>query len=165
MVKRFRNGTGGRQERPPADASDIDDGPPALRLSISGLNRFINLNAGRLPGQAVVQARWITDILLEIIDVPEGRSLDIEALVLVRSTAEDYLPTTLRTYLAIAEDQRDRTYFDGPTPTGTLLEQLDYLQSAASSALLDSRQENAHALINQSNFLRTKFTGSDLDLS
>ena len=44
------------------------------------------------------------------------------------------------------------------------MEQLDSLQPSADAVLVAAREQDVDALVSQGNFLRTKFTGSDLDL-
>ncbi|MEV8512038.1 hypothetical protein [Dactylosporangium sp. NPDC051484] len=126
---------------------------------LTDAERFINRNAGRLPGHAVVRARWLTDTLREIVGTAQTRPLDIHAVVLIRGTLEDYLPTTLHTYLALDDAARQL-----PQPTEELLEQLELLHQTASGVLVAVRSQDADALLIQGNFLRTKFSGSDLDL-
>jgi len=125
---------------------------------------FINSNAGRLPGLAVVKARQITDTLRETIDTSEVRPLDVYAVLTVKGTLNDYLPTTLRSYLAVDAGLLDTPRGSGRTPSQSLLEQLDALQRSASATLVAARQQDADALMTQGSFLRTKFSGSDLDL-
>ena len=52
----------------------------------------------------------------------------------------------------------------GGTSATLVVEQLGALWEAASDVLHASRDRDADALITQGNFLRTKFTRSDLDL-
>ena len=82
-------------EPPVADRADGDD-PAALRGDLARLNRFVNQNSGRLPGESVVTARRMTDLLREVIDTSEVRPLDIYAVISVQGILQDYLPTTLR---------------------------------------------------------------------
>jgi hypothetical protein len=118
-----------------------------------------------LPGEAVVVARRITDMLREVIDGADPeRGLDIHAVVSIRGILEDYLPTTLRTYLALDPDIVDVPRPSGRTPSASLIEQLEGLWSSAADLLDASRAHDADALLAQGSFLRTKFTGSDLDL-
>ncbi|UWP80360.1 hypothetical protein [Dactylosporangium fulvum] len=131
----------------------------AMLRRLTDAERFINRNAGRLPGRAVTRARWLTDTLREIVGTAQIRPLDVQAVVLVRGTLEDYLPTTLHTYLALDDAARQR-----PQPTEALLEQLEILQQSVSDVLVAVRSQDADALLIQGNFLRTKFSGSDLDL-
>ncbi len=52
----------------------------------------------------------------------------------------------------------------GRTPTGSLIEQLETLWASATDLLDAIRAQDADAMLTQGSFLRTKFTGSDLDL-
>lgn len=165
-------GRGRDREQPPAatpgpDAppdEDLADSPAALRSAAVEINRFVNRNAGRLPGEAVVAARRITDTLLEIIATSQVRELDVYAVLTVRGILGDYLPTTLRTYLAVDPALLETPRGSGIAPAQSLRDQLAALQSSASATLLAVRNQDADALVTQGNFLRTKFTGSDLDL-
>ena len=146
---------------PPAEPTteQVND-PEQIRARIVDAEHFVNQHASRLPAAAVVKARWLTDTLREILDTSATRPLDIHAVLLVRNTVEDFLPTTLRSYLTLEASMRDR-----PAPVPELLEQLDLLQEAASNILVAVRGQDRDALATQGNFLRTKFTQSDLDLS
>ncbi|MBB2988464.1 hypothetical protein [Terracoccus luteus] len=149
---------------PTAPVSDPGESPDALRRRVAELNGFVNANAGRLPAAAVVSARHLTDTLREIIDTSDIRPLDVYAAMAVTGTLGDYLPTTLRSYLAIDADLRETPRGSGRTPTQSLLEQIDDLQTSASATLVAARNQDADALMTQGNFLRTKFSRSDLDL-
>lgn len=145
-------------------APDAGDSPEALLAKQFELTHFINANAGKLPGEAVVIARRITDTVREIIDTAAEHALDIYAIVSIRGVLDDYLPTTLRGYLALDPALVDAPRPSGRTPNQSLLEQLDALWSSTTDLLVATRAHDADALMTQGNFLRTKFTGSDLDL-
>jgi hypothetical protein len=152
-------------ERVPVDPEvDPTDSPDALRRELFSLNRFINQNSGRLPGAAVVRARQLTDTLREIVETSQVRPLDIYAVVSVKGTLNDYLPTTLRRFLALDPELHDTADRSGRTPVQSLLEQLDALQNSADLVLEAAQNQDVDALLSQGNFLRTKFAGSDLDL-
>jgi hypothetical protein len=163
----FRRGhaepTESRQPPQPAEPAD-DDSPAELLRTVFAMNRFVNQNSGHLPGRAVVAARRLTDTLREIIDTSQVRPLDVYAVVSVKATLTDYLPTTLRSYLALDPDVRGVAAKSGQTPEELLLEQLDSLQLSADAVLVAAREQDVDALLSQGNFLRTKFSGSDLDL-
>jgi hypothetical protein len=125
---------------------------------------MINASAGRLPLRAVVAARRITDVLAEIVDTSEVRPLDVYATISVRAAVSDYLPTTLRTYQAVDQDLVDVQRPSGFTPAQSLMEQLDALEGSAVAVLQAAQAQDVDALMTQGSFLRTKFTGSDLDL-
>lgn len=145
-------------------APDPADSPDELRRTLFGLNRFINQNSGKLPGIAVVNARRLTDTLREVIDTSEVRPLDVYAVVSLKGALHDYLPTTLQRYLALDSEVLDVPRQSGRTPTVSLLEQLESLQTSADAVLVAARNQDVDALLTQGNFLRTKFSASDLDL-
>ena len=76
----------------------------------------------------------------------------------------DYLPTTLRAYLDLDPALTERPGPSGRTPRAALREQLDALAGAADDLLDAAQAHDVDALFTQGNFLRTKFTRSDLDL-
>jgi hypothetical protein len=154
-----------REEAQEEVAPDASDTPDALRAKIFELIAFVNRSAGKLPGEGVVIARRITDTVREVVDGADPeRGLDIYAIVSIRGILDDYLPTTLRSYLALDPSLVDVPRPSGRTPSESLLEQLDALWSSATDLLVATRAHDADALLSQGNFLRTKFTRSDLDL-
>lgn len=119
--------------------------------------RLVNRSSGDMPSVAVVAARDLTDTLAEILLTAQTRPLDVYAVVAVNSTMTDYLPTSIRRYTAVAEDHRDEA-------TAAFLEQLAALQSSADATLEAIQRQDVDALMTQGNFLRTKFSQSDLVL-
>lgn len=146
------------------EPDDADDRPEALRSALSELIDFVNRSAGRLPVEGVVLARRITDTVREVIDTSADRELDIYAVVSIKGILGDYLPTTLRSYLALDPHVVSVPRPSGRTPDQSLLEQLEALWSSAADLLAATHAQDADALLSQGNFLRAKFTGSDLDL-
>ncbi|HET8616119.1 MAG TPA: hypothetical protein VFL94_11390 [Actinomycetales bacterium] len=146
------------------EITDDEDSPDALRDAMTQLDRFVNAHAGQLPAAAVVGARQITDLLRDVVATSDVRPLDVYAVVQVKGIVTDYLPTTLRTYLAVDRSLLDRPRSSGRTPRESLLEQLDALRTSAVATLEATNHEDADALMTQGSFLRTKFTRSDLDL-
>jgi hypothetical protein len=154
----------GHEATAPVPAEPVEDSPVALRHTLWQLTRFVNLNAGRLPVESVVAALRVTDTLREVIETIDERPLDIHAVVSIEGILNDYLPTTLRTYLNLDPSVVDVVRPSGRTPRASLLEQLDSLWLAAADLLQATRAQDADALLTQGSFLRTKFSGSDLDL-
>jgi len=143
---------------------DPKDKPEALLASMFELAHTVNSNAGKLPAEGVVVARRVLDVVREVIETSSDRELDIRAIVAVRGMLEDYLPTTLRAYLAIDPSVVDQPRPSGRTPSQSFIEQLDVLWASAMDLLDAARAHDADALLSQGSFLRTKFSGSDLDL-
>jgi hypothetical protein len=111
-----------------------------------------------------VIARRALDAVREVIDTSSERELDVRAVVSIRGILEDYLPTTLRTYLAIDPAAVSTARPSGRTPAESFIEQLDVLWSSAMDLLDATRAQDADALLTQGSFLATKFSRSDLDL-
>lgn len=151
-----------REELSPHE--DPKDKPEALLATMFDLSHQVNRDAGKLPVEGVVIARRVLDVIREVIETSSERELDVRAVVAIRSMLEDYLPTTLRAYLAIDPDVVDVVRPSGRTPAQSFIEQLDVLWSSAMDLLDAARAHDADALLSQGSFLRTKFSGSDLDL-
>lgn len=154
-----------RQPQPPQQAPDEDrDAPDKLRLRLWTQVQFINRNAGRLPIEAVVLARQVTDTVREVIETSTDKSLDVYAIVQVNGIVDDYLPTTLQAYLNLDPAVTGQPGPSGRSPRAALREQLEGLRTAAAELLQAARAHDVDLLFTQGNFLRTKFTRSDLDL-
>jgi hypothetical protein len=153
-----------RRGHDPAPVAAEPDNPVALRQALAALVSEINANSGRLPGACVVTARLLTDVLGEVIDTSSVRPLDVYTLVSVKAMLEDYLPTTLRQFLALDQAQTMVARPSGRTPVESLTEQLEAMLEAVSHTLTAARAQDADALMAQGSFIRTKFSGSDLDL-
>ena len=139
--------------------------PTRSARASSELNTFINANAGRLPAAAVVTPAGSRTRSARSSTPREVRPLDIYAVLLGQGHRR---ATTCRRRCAATwpwtATCATRRRASGRTPTQSLLEQLDALQESASATLVAARNQDADALMTQGNFLRTKFSGSDLDL-
>ncbi len=148
----------------------------ALGQKLDALDRRINASAGHLPLTAVPQSRRVTDLLRTALGAPvpqredaawvnEGaRSLDLRARVLIAGMAEDYLPTTLSSFLALDAETANTVGRSGRTPAEDLLDQLGVLEASAWELLTAVHNEDVDSLTTQGSFLMTKFSRSDLDL-
>jgi hypothetical protein len=160
----FRRGREEPPAPPPQSGADPADTPEALRLRLWDLVQFINRSAGRLPVEAVVAARETTDSIREMIETSAERDLDVYAVVSINGIVGDYLPTTLRSYLALDPALTSKVGPSGRTPRAALREQVEALGLAAAELLEATQAHDVDALFTQGSFLRTKFTRSDLDL-
>jgi hypothetical protein len=154
----------GRDESPPPEPEQDEDAPEKLRLRLWELVQFINRSAGGLPIEAVVLSRQVTDTIREVIETSADRALDVYAVVQVNGIVNDYLPTTLRAYLNLDPAVTEQPGPSGRTPRSALREQLESLNGAAGELYDAARAHDVDALFTQGNFLKTKFTRSDLDL-
>lgn len=167
MTSWFRRG---QTPPPPPQPVEPEDTPTALAQRARELQTFLNQNAGRLPVAAVVAARHVLDSLREILTDAErdakerGGEADVNLILTVRGIVDDYLPTTLRRYLALDASTLDVGRPAGGTPRDELVDQIDSLWLAAADVLAAARSRDADDLVSQGNFLRTKFSRSDLDL-
>ena len=155
-----------RQPQPPSQSTPEEDRdtPEKLRQRLWGQIQFINRNAGQLPVEAVVIARQVTDVVREVVETSADKSLDVYAVVQVNGIVDDYLPTTLQAYLNLDPAVTDQQGPSGRSPRAALREQLEALRTAAEELLHAARSHDVDLLFTQGNFLRTKFTRSDLDL-
>jgi hypothetical protein len=158
----FRRGND-QPPAPPAPAPDRD-APDQLRARLWELVQLINRSAGRLPVEAVVFARQTTDTIREVIETSTDHALDVYAVVQINGMVDDYLPTTLRAYLNLDPSVTEQPGPSGRSPRAALREQLESLSAAAQEMLDATRSQDVDALFTQGNFLKTKFTRSDLDL-
>ncbi|MDP9116290.1 MAG: hypothetical protein M3O28_03310 [Actinomycetota bacterium] len=161
-LRRLHEGAAGTAATTEDEAAT--DSPTTLLQNLHALIGFINQNAGRLPAESVVAARRVTDAVRDVIDTNVDGVLDVYAIVSIRGIVGDYLPTTLRAYLALSPDVLDTPRGDGRTPKQLLLDQLTAMWSGAAEVRTAARARDADALATQGNFLQTKFTRSDLDI-
>jgi hypothetical protein len=148
----------------PQPEPDPPESPAALARAIDEQVRYINAQAGRLPTESVVLARRVTDAASDVVDLAAGGQLDIQVALTVQKIVTDYLPTALRTYLALESDAVEVPGVLGTTPRQALAGQLSDLCSGARDVRAAAQSRDADALVSHGAFLRTKFTGSDLDL-
>lgn len=139
----------------PTHFSEAEATLEKLRGLHTHLVQEINRSSDSLPTVGIALSRRITDGLAAILDAATARTLDIYALMNVENIMQDYLPSTLRTYVAAAKT--------GVSAKEKLVEQLHLLLSTVEDTLIALRQNDAQALEAQHRFIQTKFTGSDLE--
>jgi hypothetical protein len=163
MTSWFRRAHPPAQTPPPAQPEPAES-PAALTRALDEQIAYVNRNAGRLPTDCTVLARRITDAAADVIDLAAAAELDIQVALTVKKIVTDYLPTALRTYLALEPDTVDSPSAQGVTPRQALAQQLSDLWAGALDVRAAAQSRDADALISHGAFLRTKFSGSDLDL-
>lgn len=143
---------------PPRDPAGPGEEKDALLADLAGLRGFLNQHADRLPTGSAVTAHQIGDVLRGVIDTAGSagdRPLDAHTAVRLRGFLTDYVPTTVRSYLAVAHDRMSEEL---------LRDQLASLLEEAEKVAESARSYDSDALLTQGTFLRTKFSRSDLDL-
>lgn len=154
-----------RREAEHAAPSPDPDSPVELSSALDEVVARVNRTSGRLPVAAVVAALDVTDIVRELLDSTFNDAVpEVQVILAVRGIVHDYLPTTLDRFLALDPGRTDVASSVGATPRGQVVEQLLGLTSAAADVLVATRERDADHLVTQGNFLRTKFSRSDLDL-
>ncbi|PZF60901.1 hypothetical protein DEI92_04485 [Curtobacterium sp. MCBD17_034] len=134
------------------DPSDVAGGLLPLRAAV----------AGRVPEPAAAIVDRIATALQEALPRVTGTG---EPEVVVTRTATDYLPETLRAYLALpAEWAAHHRLSDGRTPAEALVQQLTALEQAATQMRDAAVERDADALLVNGRFLDDRFRTSRLDL-
>ena len=147
-----------------ATQSDADDSPEALSAKVEEQVRSLNRNAGQLPASVMVESRQLTDTLSAIIRTSQTRPLDIYAVIMLRNILDDYLPTAVTRYVAVPRAQRDAVGVSGSSPATSLRDQIHDLLLTTLKVREAAENADADAVMTHGAFLRTKFSGSDLDL-
>lgn len=155
--------------QPPAPAPAPEDELATFRARLREIVVEVNAAADRLPVGVVPRVRAIEDVLVELLDHEEKTdwtSISAQARFSIGATISDYLPTSLKAYLALppgfAESHRTP---EGRSPGEELAEQLRLLALAVHELALAVYSGDAERLSTQGRFLDTKFSRSDLDLT
>jgi hypothetical protein len=135
-----------------------------MLMTLYDRNTEINKNAGRLPIEAVVVAKRVLDAVREIVDTSQVHELDMRVVSSLRGILDDYLPTTVRAYLALDPATVYTPHASGTSAAQSVVEQLETLWESAEDLLAATRADDVDALETQGRFLRTKFSRSDLDI-
>jgi hypothetical protein len=117
---------------------------------------------GRIPPEMLTLVHSIaTSIVALLPAVTRGTNVD-ETIFTVRRTALDYLPQTLKNYLALPPAYRNvQPIQDGKTATQLLIEQLRLLDARLSAIVKDAYANDARAVVENGAFLRAKFSQQD----
>jgi hypothetical protein len=142
-------------------AVEEPDSLPALERHLAAVVTEVNAASGALPTEAVVLARRVTDLAAEALRRADAEGVQgqgsIHARVALHAVLTDYLPTTVRRYLAARRAAADPAVLTGP-----LVEQLTTLHDAVRESVTALHDDDLMALEVQGIFLRDRFTGSDL---
>lgn len=140
----------------PADAlvvaeTDVPTGLLPLRAAI----------AGRVPDDVAATVDRIAALLRETLPRVAGST---EGEFVVARTATDYLPGTLRAYLALPRDWAARHRLaDGRTPAEALLQQVTALEVAVTAIRDAAVEQDARAVLVNGRFLEDRFRPAAFD--
>jgi hypothetical protein len=150
--------------RPALVAADDPFDAEKIRRALDGT---CDMGRGRLP--ADVQARIVeirervVELLPHAADLPGGA----QDLYVLQRTARDYLPETLRIYLALPPDYATtRVVQDGKTSLDVLRDQLELLDAQMAEIADAVHKRDSDRLLAQGRFLEERFgrPGTELKL-
>ncbi|MCI9887886.1 hypothetical protein JT358_05325 [Micrococcales bacterium 31B] len=118
----------------------------------------INRYGGKIPTDAAVLSRLITDAILIVARREQqfGETIDIDSKVLFRGILTDYLPNTLSTYA--------RSVTGGPNEEfrRSLIEQLHLMLDRTQQIVRSAQENDTRALRSHQQFMETRFHETDL---
>jgi hypothetical protein len=121
--------------------------------------------AGRVPDDVIAAVQRIGVLLLDTLSRLEGSQVPTAQSDTVRRAATDYLPTTLRRYVALPPDWAGgHDLGGGRTALDGLRAQLGTLERAATEMRDAALASDARALDANGLFLADRFANSQLDL-
>ncbi len=128
--------------------------------SLDGLRSMMRRAGVGVPPLVSSHLRQIEDVLRSIISAVAEQGASTEQRVLLHAMVCDYVPTPLRTFLALTENERTQ---DSPG-SGLLIEQLVTLEATAKDLLNQMRIGAISELSTYGLFLADKFDGPSLTL-
>jgi hypothetical protein len=139
-------------------AAESEDAATARALDI--LRAAVRSAGGELPTLLISRLAHIDDRLRAVIDMVAARNASTEQRVLLDAMIRDYLPTPLRAYLALPEDERTT----GSAATLAFSAQLGILEETISDLTNQIRIGAIAELSTHGRFLADKFAAPGLTL-
>jgi len=148
--------------RPAVVAADPFD-PARIQRALDGT---YDMARGRLPADVQARIGQIRQRIVELLphagDLPGGAA----DLYVLQRTARDYLPTTVRMYLALPTDYATtRVVQDGKTSLQVLRDQLDLLDAQMAEIADAVHQRDSDRLLAQGRFLEERFGRQSTELT
>jgi hypothetical protein len=114
---------------------------------------------GRIPPDALALVHSIANSVIALLPtVARAKNVD-DTIYTVRRTALDYLPQTLKNYLALPPAYRSvQPIENGKNATQLLIEQLRILDDRLTAIVRDAYANDARALVENGAFLNDKFS-------
>ena len=139
---------------PAPDAASTEGLSQALKWSASVARQ----NRNRLPAEAYAGVLEICRTLDAVIDAEARQPLgDPEFEYELSATVRDYLPSVLRSYLAVPPRMLETEQASGRTPNQELTEQLQLLSGQAETLHSRRHRRSSADLTTTGNFLRERF--------
>jgi hypothetical protein len=136
--------------------------PDRIQRALDGT---VDMARGRVPADVLTRLNSIRARILELLpqagDLPGGS----QDLYVVQRTATDYLPTTVRIYLALPPTYATTQIVqDGKTPLAVLQDQLELLDGQMSEIGEAVHRRDSDRLLAQGRFLEERFGRSAPEL-
>ncbi|MBJ7598469.1 MAG: hypothetical protein DLM67_08350 [Candidatus Nephthysia bennettiae] len=143
----------GTSRRLPKAAAGLD-----VRAIARALDEAVQMTSGRLPSDIQVRVTEIRREIIELLPRTAAFPLGSEDLYVIERTATDYLPSTLRAYLALPEASAATLLPQvGKTPLQLLREQVQLLDDRLDEITEAVRTQDADQLIANGRFLEERF--------
>lgn len=148
-------------DQPPVPAGEADaQGTSTQELSsaLAWTASVATKNRHRLPSEEYASVLETCRTLDAVIDAEARDPLgDPQFEYELAATVRDYLPSVLRSYLAIPPAMLDKRQASGRTPNQELAEQLQLLSGQAGQLHASRHRRSSAELTNTGNFLRERF--------
>lgn len=142
----------------PAPPNPSDQSTQELSQALAWSASLAKQNKARLPLEAYVSVLETCQTLDAVIDAEARQPLgDPQFEYELSATVRDYLPSVLRSYLAIPPRMLETPQASGRTPNQELAEQLQLLSGQADTLHASRHRRTSAELTNTGNFLRERF--------
>lgn len=139
-------------------ATEASAATQGLSQALSWSASLAKRNRNRLPEQAYASVLETCRTLDSVIKAEEREPLgDPQFEYELSATVRDYLPSVLRSYLAIPPRMLETPQASGRTPNQELAEQLQLLSGQADTLHASRHRRTSAELTNTGNFLRERF--------
>lgn len=160
--------TPGDPVEPPSAASPPDE-LAAIRQQLDTVIHRVRSSSGRIPPAAVMRARDIGDEVAQLVRELDrrrrsGSSIDALVVATLESTVNDYLPTSVDSFLAVTDQGGIGGDAARRGAEDQLYSQLELLSSGMQELVDSVRSGTANPLDVQGRFLEAKFGKNDLRL-
>ncbi|KAD3455989.1 hypothetical protein GD627_14855 [Arthrobacter yangruifuii] len=141
-----------------APEAPVDPSAQELAQALAWSASLAKQNKARIPTEAYVSILETCQTLDAVIDAEARQPLgDPQFEYELSATVRDYLPSVLRSYLAVPPRMLETRQASGRTPNQELVEQLQLLSGQADTLHASRHRRTSAELTNTGNFLRERF--------